>query len=150
MLSQNYTKKVAPQATDCWNKEKVRQLVQCCLYLYLLCSLFLALINVTLRFCVKNSNSAKKERALVGKRRSAGTSVYTLVMCISHQRSQICYQTCCVVLTQLITSVGNFKRLITFFVYRNTLKSMNASNVMFVCCILLACLCYTYINTQLR
>ena len=44
------------------------------------------------RFCVKNSNSTKKERALVRKRRSAGTSVYKLVMCISQQRSQICYQ----------------------------------------------------------
>ena len=50
----------------------------------------------------------------------------------------------CVVLTQLIASVGSFKRLITFFVDRYTLKSMNTSNVMFVCCILLACLCYTY------
>ena len=38
-------------------------------------------------FCVKNSNITKKERALVRKRRSAGTSVYKLVMCISQQRS---------------------------------------------------------------
>ena len=126
------------------------QLVQCCLFLYLLCSLiFLALISVTSMPLLREKQQFHQKRE--GPR--ADTSVYTLVMCIYFSSTQLdllptgrvsSLTSRCVVLTQLIASVGSFKRLITYFVDIYSLKSMNTSNVMFVCCILLACLCYTY------
>ena len=98
-------------------------------------------------FCVKNSNSTKKERALVP------THLYIRLLCVflinaarfvtnrqsilTHFALRCSYSTHCEC-WQLL------KADYFFVVDRYTLKSMNTSNVMFVCCILLACLCYTY------